>query len=83
MTTQDFQIDLSRNGLVRFDDATDRIVESIDGTLWITQGDKNDLILEEGESAFVEGGHLILISAVGGTARARVSEVALDIAAAA
>ncbi len=83
MTTQDFQIDLSRNGLVRFHDATDRLVESIDGTLWITFGDKRDVILDQGESAFLEGGHLILISAVGGTARARVSEIVQSMAAAA
>lgn len=83
MTAQNSEIDLVRHGLVRFDDDTDRVVESVDGTLWITLGDKRDVILEDGESAFVEGGHLILISAVGGTARARVSEVVPEMAAAA
>ena len=83
MVFQNCEIDLVRGDLLRFDDDTDRLVECIEGTLWITLGDKRDVIVEQGESAFIDGGHLVLISVLGGTARARISQVYPEIAAAA
>ncbi len=83
MVAQIQKINLVRGDLLRFDDDTDRLVECIEGTLWITLGDSHDVIVEQGETAFIDGGRLVLVSVLGGTARARLSEVSPEIAAAA
>lgn len=74
MFPQVYEFDANGPGLLKLEHSHGLTIECVEGTLWITTGDERDIILDTRECFVADNRELILVSAMGGDARARLSE---------
>ena len=79
MFPQVFEFDANGPGLLRLERSQGLTIECVEGTLWITTGDERDIILDTEECFVADNREPILVSAMGGEARARLSERKCDV----
>ena len=78
MFPQLFEFDANAPDLLRLEESRGLTIECVEGTLWITAGDRRDIILDTRECFVADSLEPMLISAMGGYARARLSERRCD-----